>query len=97
LQQALALALIFLGMSAIAILSGDPAAAPVASDAYAASEGLAVFFRRVCVPYYRFLFTRRNPTLLGAACGFLLGTLLSGPLKPLPSSAWLKPTTLLKR
>ena len=72
---ALVLVLIFLGMSAIGVLSGDPAAAPVASDAYAASEGLAAFFRRVCVPYYRFLFTRRNPALIGAACGFLLGTL----------------------
>ena len=73
---ALALVLIFLGMTAIAILSGDPDAAPLASDAYAASEGLAAFFRRVFVPYYRFLFTRRHPALLGAACGFLLGTLL---------------------
>lgn len=72
----LALVLIFLGMSAIAILSGDPDAAPLASDAYAASKGLAAFFRRVFVPYYRFLFTRRHPAVLGAACGFLVGTLL---------------------
>jgi hypothetical protein len=55
------LVLIFLGMSAIAILSGDPDAAPLASDAYAASEGLAAFFRRVFVPYYRFLFTGHWP------------------------------------
>jgi hypothetical protein len=77
---ALALVLIFLGMSTIAILSGDPDAAPLASEAYAASEGLAAFFRRVFVPYYRFLFTRRHPTLLGAASGFLLGTLVVGAL-----------------
>jgi hypothetical protein len=73
---ALAIVLAFLAMSAVAILSGDPDAAPLASDAYATSEGLVVFFRRVFVPYYRFLFTRRNPALLGAACGFLLGALL---------------------
>ena len=74
LLAALAIVLIFLGMSAIAVISGDPDAAPVASDAFATSEGLAAFFRRVLVPYYRFLFTRRNPVLLGGTCGILLGT-----------------------
>ncbi len=73
---ALALVLIFVGMSAIAILSGDPDAAPSASDAYAATEGLVAIFCRVFLPYYRMLFTRRHPALLGAACGLLLGTLL---------------------
>lgn len=73
---ALAIILVFLGMSIVAVVSGDPEAPPLASDAYATSEGLSAFFRRVFVPYYRFLFTRRNPVLLGAACGLLLGSIL---------------------
>ena len=73
---ALTIVLAFLGMSAIAVLSGASDSAPTAADAFATSEGLAAFFRRVLVPYYRFLFSRRHPVLLGSACGFLLGTLL---------------------
>jgi hypothetical protein len=77
---ALALILVFLGMSVVAVLAGDPAATPSASDAYATSEGLSAFFRRIFAPYYRFLFTQRNPALLGAAFGLLLGAVLVGVL-----------------
>jgi hypothetical protein len=72
--------LLFLVVSLLAVLVGESDAAPAAADAFAASEGLANFRRRILVPYYRVLFAQRHPALLGAACGLLLGTLLIGML-----------------
>jgi hypothetical protein len=72
---AMAIVVVFLAASAMAIAAGTPEAIPTAADAYATGEGLTAFFRRVLVPYYRFLFAQRHPITLGAACGLLLGTL----------------------
>jgi hypothetical protein len=75
-----AFVVVFLGLSLVAILSGDADATPHAGDAFGAAEGLRAFVRRVLVPYYRLLFVRRHPLFLGALGGLFLGTLLLGAL-----------------
>ncbi|HJX54117.1 MAG TPA: hypothetical protein VJ801_15225 [Polyangia bacterium] len=68
--------LLFVALSLIAVVAGDSDASPSAVEAHAMGEGLVVLGKRLLVPYYRFLFTRRSPLFLGAVSGLLLGTIL---------------------
>ena len=71
----LACIVLFFVVCLVAVMAGD-SVGPGAADSVALSEGLVVFFKRILVPYYRFLFTRRSPIFLGAVSGLLLGTTL---------------------
>ena len=59
----------------VAVMAGDSDALS-AADSVGLGEGIVVYFKRILVPYYRFLFTRRSPIFLGAVSGLLLGTTL---------------------
>ena len=71
----LACIVLFFVVCLVAVMAGDSDALS-AADSVGLGEGIVVYFKRILVPYYRFLFTRRSPVFLGAVSGFLLGTTL---------------------